>query len=45
MEKGLQKDARLLSLQELQNELDFLMNKTLEATPNYKYLVECFRKA
>lgn len=43
--KRLQKDARLLSLQELpQNELDFLMNKTLEATPNYKYLVECFRK-
>lgn len=37
--------APCISLVDLpQQELDFLIAKTLEATPNYKYLIDCYQK-
>ena len=43
--KRLIQHARMISLEDLPiDELQFLMDKTLDATPNYKYLVDCYLK-
>lgn len=43
--KRLIPNARVISLEDLpKEELDMLVERTLEATPNYKYLVDCYLK-
>ncbi|MFN8296703.1 MAG: hypothetical protein U0T69_10940 [Chitinophagales bacterium] len=43
--KRLIPNARVISLEDLsKEELNHLVEKTLEATPNYRYLVDCYRK-
>lgn len=43
--KRLIQHARMISLEDLPiDELQFLVDKALDATPNYKYLVDCYMK-
>jgi hypothetical protein len=43
--KRLIPNARVISLEDLsKEELNHLVGKTLEATPNYQYLVDCYLK-